>query len=131
MHISSLISYSGRIDRKIEFPLPNEKTRRRIFQIHTKKMTLAKDLDLEEYITAKDDLSGADIKVIFIVCSCIYLNQKSDCTNFVGTLYSIGFLILSLPNVAGALAININLFAECDRHNPFMVYSKNVLKLSQ
>ena len=53
----------GRIDRKIEFPLPNEKTRRRIFQIHTKKMTLADDLDLEEYITAKDDLSGADIKV--------------------------------------------------------------------
>ena len=55
--------YSGRIDRKIEFPLPDEKTRRRIFQIHTKKMTLAEDLDLEEYITAKDDLSGADIKV--------------------------------------------------------------------
>lgn len=26
-------------------------------------MTLADDLDLEEYITAKDDLSGADIKV--------------------------------------------------------------------
>lgn len=54
---------TGRIDRKIEFPLPDEKTRRRIFQIHTKKMTLAEDLDLEEYITAKDDLSGADIKV--------------------------------------------------------------------
>ncbi len=54
---------AGRIDRKIEFPLPDEKTRRRIFQIHTKKMTLAADLDLEEYITAKDDLSGADIKV--------------------------------------------------------------------
>ena len=53
----------GRIDRKIEFPLPDEKTRRRIFQIHTKRMTLADDLDLEEYITAKDDLSGADIKV--------------------------------------------------------------------
>ena len=54
---------TGRIDRKIEFPLPDEKTRRRIFQIHTSKMTLASDLDLEEYITAKDDLSGADIKV--------------------------------------------------------------------
>ena len=58
-----LCVYVGRIDRKIEFPLPDEKTRRRIFQIHTKKMTLAEDLDLEEYITAKDDLSGADIKV--------------------------------------------------------------------
>lgn len=59
----SMCMFTGRIDRKIEFPLPDEKTRRRIFQIHTKKMTLAEDLDLEEYITAKDDLSGADIKV--------------------------------------------------------------------
>ena len=59
----------GRIDRKIEFPLPDEKTKRRIFQIHTTKMTLASDVDLEEYIMAKDDLSGADIKVMFIVCS--------------------------------------------------------------
>lgn len=58
-----MYAHTGRIDRKIEFPLPDEKTRRRIFQIHTKKMTLAEDLDLEEYITAKDDLSGADIKV--------------------------------------------------------------------
>merc|ERR1719401_2832221 len=31
----------GRIDRKIEFPMPDEKTKRRIFQIHTQKMTLA------------------------------------------------------------------------------------------
>ena len=65
MTLYSLILILGRIDRKIEFPLPDEKTRRRIFQIHTKKMTLADDLDLEEYITAKDDLSGADIKVNF------------------------------------------------------------------
>ena len=61
--VYNMYSHTGRIDRKIEFPLPDEKTRRRIFQIHTKKMTLAEDLDLEEYITAKDDLSGADIKV--------------------------------------------------------------------
>ena len=54
----------GRIDRKIEFPLPDEKTRRRIFTIHTNRMTLAEDVDLEEFIMAKDDLSGADIKVI-------------------------------------------------------------------
>lgn len=29
-------------------------------------MTLAVDVDLEEYIMAKDDLSGADIKVIIM-----------------------------------------------------------------
>ena len=71
----------GRIDRKIEFPLPDEKTKRRvrlsiwcklsgnisgltvqIFQIHTARMTLADDVNLEEFIGAKDELSGADIK---------------------------------------------------------------------
>lgn len=53
----------GRIDRKIEFPLPDEKTKRRIFNIHTSRMTLAEGVNLNELIMAKDDLSGADIKV--------------------------------------------------------------------
>lgn len=55
----------GRIDRKIEFPLPDEKTKKRIFNIHTSRMTLAEDVNLQELIMAKDDLSGADIKVCF------------------------------------------------------------------
>jgi ATP-dependent 26S proteasome regulatory subunit len=58
------LSSSGRIDRKIEFPLPDIKTKRRIFGIHTGRMTLAEDVDLEVFIMAKDELSGADIKVI-------------------------------------------------------------------
>lgn len=53
----------GRIDRKIEFPLPDEKTKRRIFNIHTSRMTIAADVNLDDYVMAKDDLSGADIKV--------------------------------------------------------------------
>lgn len=43
----------GRIDRKIEFPLPDTKTKRRIFGIHTGKMTLSEDVNLEEFIMAK------------------------------------------------------------------------------
>ena len=58
----------GRIDRKIEFPLPDEKTKRRIFNIHTSRMTLSDDVKLEEYVMAKDDLSGADVKVR-LVCN--------------------------------------------------------------
>lgn len=54
----------GRIDRKIEFPLPDEKTKRRIFNIHTNKMTLSDDVNVDEYILTKEDLSGADIKAI-------------------------------------------------------------------
>ena len=59
-----IVSSSGRIDRKIEFPLPDEKTKRRIFQIHTSRMTVADDVTLDDLILAKDDLSGADIKVL-------------------------------------------------------------------
>ncbi len=54
----------GRIDRKIEFPLPDMKTKRRIFNIHTSRMTMSDDVDFDEFIMSKDDLSGADIKVL-------------------------------------------------------------------
>merc|ERR1719181_746694 len=45
----------GRIDRKIELPLPDLKTKRRIFRIHTEKMTLAGDVKFDEIITGKDE----------------------------------------------------------------------------
>jgi 26S proteasome regulatory subunit T5 len=32
---------SGRLDRKIEFPLPNEEARARILQIHSRKMNVS------------------------------------------------------------------------------------------
>ncbi|XP_019262380.1 PREDICTED: 26S protease regulatory subunit 7-like [Nicotiana attenuata] len=53
-----------RIDRKIGFPLPDIKTRRHIFQIHTARMTLADDVNLEEFVMTKDKFSGADIDAI-------------------------------------------------------------------
>uniref|UniRef100_A0A8C7RTG8 AAA+ ATPase domain-containing protein n=1 Tax=Oncorhynchus mykiss TaxID=8022 RepID=A0A8C7RTG8_ONCMY len=53
----------GRTDRKIEFPLPDEKTKRRIFNIHASRMTVADDVPLDDLILAKDDLSVADIKI--------------------------------------------------------------------
>ncbi|CAO2597767.1 26S proteasome regulatory subunit 4 [Lemmus lemmus] len=46
------------------FPLPDKKTKKRIFQIHTRRMTLADDVTLDDLIMAKDDLSGTDIKAI-------------------------------------------------------------------
>lgn len=52
----------GRIDRKIEFPMPDTKTKRKIFEIHTSKMSFSEDVNLEEFINAKDELSGINIK---------------------------------------------------------------------
>jgi len=66
----------GRIDRKIEFPLPDEKTKRRIFQIHTGKMTLADDVNLEEFVIAKDELSGADIKAVCTEAGMLALRER-------------------------------------------------------
>jgi len=69
----------GRIDRKIKFPLPDEKTKRRIFQIHTSKMSLDTDVDLEELIMAKDDLSGADIKAMCSEAGLLALRERRMC----------------------------------------------------
>merc|ERR1711907_347834 len=66
----------GRIDRKIEFPLPDVKTKRHIFQIHTQKMTLAEDVDLEEFVMAKDELSGADIKAVCMEAGLLALRER-------------------------------------------------------
>jgi len=66
----------GRIDRKIKFPLPDEKTKRTIFKIHTAKMSLDADVDLEEMIMAKDDLSGADIKAMCSEAGLLALRER-------------------------------------------------------
>ena len=66
-YIKRCLLILGRIDRKIEFPMPDQKTKRRIFNIHTARMTLSDDVNLEEYILSKDDLSGADIKVGYVL----------------------------------------------------------------
>ena len=66
----------GRIDRKIEFPLPDIKTKRRIFGIHTGKMKLSEEVNLEEFVLTKDDLSGADIKAICTEAGLMALRER-------------------------------------------------------
>uniref|UniRef100_A0A7S3JUF5 26S proteasome regulatory subunit 4 homolog n=1 Tax=Aureoumbra lagunensis TaxID=44058 RepID=A0A7S3JUF5_9STRA len=66
----------GRIDRKIEFPLPDIKTKRHIFGIHTARMNLAPDVDLEVFVMAKDELSGADIKAICTEAGLLALRER-------------------------------------------------------
>ncbi|KAF9507485.1 hypothetical protein BS47DRAFT_1351481 [Hydnum rufescens UP504] len=66
----------GRIDRKIEFPLPDIKTKRHIFRLHTSRMSLSEDVDLEDFVTAKDDLSGADIKAVCTEAGLLALRER-------------------------------------------------------
>merc|ERR1711977_622729 len=55
---------AGRIDRKIEFPIPDTATKRRIFNIHTGRMALGEDVNVEEFVMTKEELSGADVKAM-------------------------------------------------------------------
>jgi 26S proteasome regulatory subunit T2 len=66
----------GRIDRKILFETPDQNTKRKIFNLHTSKMSLAPDVDLEEFVTMKDDLSGADIRAICSEAGLMALRER-------------------------------------------------------
>mmetsp|Transcript_6143 Transcript_6143/g.14860 ORF Transcript_6143/g.14860 Transcript_6143/m.14860 type:complete len:391 (+) Transcript_6143:84-1256(+) len=54
----------GRLDRKIEFPMPDRRQRRLIFQTLTAKMNLSKEVDLEDYVSRPEKISAADIAAI-------------------------------------------------------------------
>lgn len=54
----------GRLDRKIEFPNPDRRQKRMVFQAATSKMNLSDDLDLEDYVNRSEKISAADISSI-------------------------------------------------------------------
>ncbi|EEH10328.1 26S protease regulatory subunit [Histoplasma capsulatum G186AR] len=66
----------GRIDRKILFENPDQNTKKKIFTLHTSKMSLGDDVDLDEFINQKDDLSGADIKAICSEAGLMALRER-------------------------------------------------------
>lgn len=54
----------GRLDRKIEFPFPDRRQKRLIFQVATSKMNLSEEVDLEDFINRPEKISAADITAI-------------------------------------------------------------------
>ncbi|CAD6188288.1 unnamed protein product [Caenorhabditis auriculariae] len=54
----------GRIDRKIELPRPDEKTRAKIFSIHSNCMNVAKDVTYDSVLAKEKSISGAEIKAV-------------------------------------------------------------------
>jgi len=66
----------GRLDRKIEFPYPDRRQRRLIFQTCTKKMSLADDVNLEELIMKPNNLSAAEINSICQLAGMLAVRQN-------------------------------------------------------
>ena len=70
---------SGRIDRKIEFPSPDETARARILQIHSRKMNVNKDVNFEELARSTEDFNGAQLKAVCVEAGMLALrNDRSQ-----------------------------------------------------
>jgi ATP-dependent 26S proteasome regulatory subunit len=52
----------GRLDRKIEIPLPNETSRLEILKIHAGPITKHGEIDYEAVVKLSDGFNGADLR---------------------------------------------------------------------
>ena len=52
----------GRLDRKIEIPLPNEQGRLEVLKIHAKGINKSGDIDYEAVVKLSDGFNGADLR---------------------------------------------------------------------
>eukprot|EP00922_Rhytidocystis_sp_ex-Travisia-forbesii_P052135 GHVS01077380.1.p1 GENE.GHVS01077380.1~~GHVS01077380.1.p1 ORF type:complete len:450 (-),score=61.40 GHVS01077380.1:165-1514(-) len=67
---------SGRLDRKIELPHPNEDSRARILQIHSRKMNVNKDdVNFQELSRCTDDCNGAQLKAVCVEAGMVALRR--------------------------------------------------------
>ncbi|MHA1456037.1 MAG: CDC48 family AAA ATPase [Promethearchaeota archaeon] len=62
--LDSALRRPGRFDREIEIKVPNEKGRREIFLIHTRKMPLEEKIQLNEFANITHGFVGADISAV-------------------------------------------------------------------
>ncbi len=60
--IDTALLRPGRFDKIIEIPMPNNTARLAIFKVHTKRMPLSKDVDLEELAKITENYTGAEIE---------------------------------------------------------------------
>ncbi|NXY82948.1 PRS8 protein, partial [Alcedo cyanopectus] len=60
--LDSALLRPGRIDRKIEFPPPNEEARLDILKIHSRKMNLTRGINLRKIAELMPGASGAEVK---------------------------------------------------------------------
>jgi len=68
---------SGRLDRKIEFPHPDESARARIMQIHSRKMNVNPDVNFEELARCTDDFNGAQLKAVAVEAGMLALRREA------------------------------------------------------
>lgn len=68
----------GRLDRKIEIPLPNEASRSEILKIHAGGITKRGDIDYESVVKLADGFNGADLRNICTEAGLFAIRDDRD-----------------------------------------------------
>jgi transitional endoplasmic reticulum ATPase len=62
--IDAALLRPGRIDAIVNLEIPNEDGRGKIFEVHTRKMPLAKEIEISDYVKKSEGFTGADIEAV-------------------------------------------------------------------
>jgi proteasome regulatory subunit len=68
----------GRFDRMIEFPIPDEESRKAIFKIHTRKLRVEETIDINRLVSLTEGATGADIKAIATEAGMFAIRKDAD-----------------------------------------------------
>merc|ERR1711910_50377 len=74
--LDSALLRPGRIDRKIEFPPPNEDARLDILKIHSRRMNLTRGIDLRKIAEQMGGSSGAEVKGVCTEAGMYALRER-------------------------------------------------------
>lgn len=74
--LDSALLRPGRIDRKIEFPAPNEDARVDILKIHSRRMNLTRNIDMRKIAQMLPGSSGAEIKGVCTEAGMYALRER-------------------------------------------------------
>lgn len=68
----------GRLDRKIEIPLPNEQGRLEILKIHSAPITKNGEIDYEAIVKLSDGFNGADLRNVCTEAGMFAIREERD-----------------------------------------------------
>lgn len=68
----------GRLDRKIEVPLPNDQARREIFHIHSDEMEKGEEINYDMLVKLTSGFNGADLRNVCTEAGMFALREDRD-----------------------------------------------------
>jgi len=71
----------GRLDRKIEIPLPNEQARLDIMKIHSRPLATHGEIDYEAIVKLSDTFNGADLRNVCTEAGLFAIRAERDFIN--------------------------------------------------